>query len=1519
MKPDAKPGTRVIDQDRLLEQIRQIRLTEDKSSQGDVLTNTFQELFKRCASPASTRIDLDDLGQWINTAKSLLTTQSECLHQLLDTKCQSQLVQIFWEKLEHERAAVAKRAEPTLHSLLALLKIMDDEGGELSHLANLLLDRATQDIETRTSLVIYDVMLSVYDASVVLTRYPSLYSDLIHKFSSQVDIPTRRSRVCMRVLRSKGEELGLKFDLKAIAPDAPKPSHALWTEWSQFAILPMKDALLSHDLYKRNSTSVYHLTELFQLAPASVVPLVSALLAHPDPHHSLPAILGTLRAAKQFGLCRVATKSAHALEALLGKEVQDLSNSFHDHPIVQPVIVAPPAILAACIHASIEELQVAALSIVVESRSPIAPISQEELSVLHAFLQASFSSTHASGRGSLNSLFGRLLVRMSGIGYAAEREIAKLKDFPEAADEVAQHKQALKSSRGFVQSAATMILDALHPGAPYYMVIASLTFLELMLNAGVDPSFKRNPSALKSTFGKFAQEYSLNVPIINARTVRALLSCADSTYDDIQVRALGILHSFPAPLPGLEDRETAERAILLKAKELLLSGRDSESTAAGSLLRVYQQVYIRRLGWMPTSLLELSRQDGKRKEPSETTPSKSTRELALFTDLLSFLEAQIAVAENQGLLAAAKSNPVHGSFITLQKMLDDDDFWVSSDSEFQGQVRTQFLRAQPLIDRVWKVAQPILCAAAPEGNSHESGEGADTADTEVARAIAAAEGSPEGVMSESVIRKSQVMLSYSWRGMKEAAALLGKLVSSPMKKDVETAQAVWKVDEVESVGTRFTEWMTAVRHRGAFSTIYPAYSSAAAAILRCRWPEVNRKPHQWLSSFISKVTSPDNRVSTTRRSAGVGYAVLALVTATPLRPDRKPLDSAVEQLVRASDDCFGDNDEQVAAAHIHAINILRVLVLDSSLAESMYPHVDTLLTLAIRRFQSPVWYIRNAGLMLFSALAPRIFPARKTNEDDTTGQLPANRFFQMYPTLYDTLTENLRKSLQDGLHQSTNAADAEKAGSLYAVLFTLSRTQAIDHQESGTADLLALRQLVGQCLGSTDFKIREIAARAFGALTSPSQATATCTELLQVLPSAGENTRHGNLLALNRIVRVHGADGELTGELQALEQSETARGHSPDVLKALRAVVRLCLAATQGTHAVQDEEESIDALRAQLWDEEQDFQVRTNAADALYERYDEVDAVKVNISQEWERAASLAMVSERVPLREAVLALLGHLTGSVLAETHQDNDFKLRAVTTFSRLACFCSREDGHVESRLAAAHALSAFGSHLFNTVDDEVKRSRPLFNARIAVTDLLQDDDEEVRGIAAELIAKSLSGQSKSADEDISASLLRAARSAVASSTICTEKVWDWMNSRYGLDSDNYWTKYLSRVILPLDSDVQKALHDALNPSLALFAAERPNLFRDREMDVLRAYRLLKSSNGTFLRHQVVKRTQSKLQTIEKILEELLRDGNTLRFVTGRLLAVRLCLTVEITGESTESMREIQVRVKELLDLTL
>ncbi len=102
--------------------------------------------------------------------------------------------------------------------------------------------------------------------------------------------------------------------------------------------------------------------------------------------------------------------------------------------------------------------------------------------------------------------------------------------------------------------------------------------------------------------------------------------------------------------------------------------------------------------------------------------------------------------------------------------------------------------AQKLIDRVWHVTKAVLCNSAPEGSTEaEASEGASDAnvgldqpsshETALAMRVADDDGKQPFMQPQEESNagpKHQVILSYSWRGMKEASALLGVLVSASL-------------------------------------------------------------------------------------------------------------------------------------------------------------------------------------------------------------------------------------------------------------------------------------------------------------------------------------------------------------------------------------------------------------------------------------------------------------------------------------------------------------------------------------------------------------------------------------------------------------------------------------------------------------------------------------------------------------------------------------------------------------------
>lgn len=67
----------------------------------------------------------------------------------------------------------------------------------------------------------------------------------------------------------------------------------------------------------------------------------------------------------------------------------------------------------------------------------------------------------------------------------------------------------------------------------------------------------------------------------------------------------------------------------------------------------------------------------------------------------------------------------------------------------------------------------------------------------------------------------------------------------------------------------------------------------------------------------------------------------------------------------------GSSEQHRNSTTVHALNVLRLLFLDGSLASSLKGFVAETMMTAVKGFQSPKWAIRNSSTMVFSALVVR--------------------------------------------------------------------------------------------------------------------------------------------------------------------------------------------------------------------------------------------------------------------------------------------------------------------------------------------------------------------------------------------------------------------------------------------------------------------------------------------------------------------------------------------------------------------
>ena len=330
--------------------------------------------------------------------------------------------------------------------------------------------------------------------------------------------------------------------------------------------------------------------------------------------------------------------------------------------------------------------------------------------------------------------------------------------------------------------------------------------------------------------------------------------------------------------------------------------------------------------------------------------------------------------------------------------------------------------------------------------------------------------SPEGC-DQYGVGSAQLVLSYAWRATKESTILLQRLL------DFELTES-----QLLRVGELVLDQLSTVRHRGAFSAVYPTFIKVAS-ICQKMMPGQTKK---WLDFNISLIQTKTQLI--TRRSGGLPFLITAIVTV-----ERDLLRYTFDRLLEISREPVDEKaeSEKMDIAQVHAFNCIKTLFIESQLATSVAPYIYEGLELALSTFSSKIWSVRNCSIMLFTALQNRLFGRKK---------MSARVFFSRFKGIREILIKILKSSIAEGNLET-----------LFPVLTILSKLEA----NPGYDGLDEFKPLLRVCFATKYWKIREAAARAMPALiTDPNQ---EAVSLLETCSIKNQNKMHGHLLAIKSL------------------------------------------------------------------------------------------------------------------------------------------------------------------------------------------------------------------------------------------------------------------------------------------------------------------------------------------------------------------------------------------------------------------
>ncbi|WFD26507.1 phosphatidylinositol N-acetylglucosaminyltransferase [Malassezia nana] len=700
-------------------------------------------------------------------------------------------------------------------------------------------------------------------------------------------------------------------------------------------------------------------------------------------------------------------------------------------------VSVPRRVLETCLASASPRLHVAALALCVEAASPARPLEPAEAHGVRRFLATSLSLPSAVARQDTLAYLVKLLVRL--------RTSAK----NGSSDEL--EKDVYASA-----------VQAIHPGAPYARTVLGVSLLLVLVEASARtraPEAVYADSALQEAvraLHKAQQTFPaapLAMPHPTMPVVQRLMHlAAESTYDDIRsTAALVLVRLAEDDACMLHDPAFLIPHVVQPSVERLGASKEAEAHAAVQLLRLYHRVAPPSCHAAILACVA----------PTPVPPTGDWT-ADLLTAHLARVQAQLDASPS---LVLASHAGVHGALAALTYL-----------AGAAPHVDREPLRA--LVERVWALVAPVLCAAAPEGADDVS---------EWERALAATHSAPDDVDAKALPGPQRV-LSFAWRAIKEAAALHTVYAKSAPP------------DALAAANELFQTWLLQIRHRGAFSTVYPEYHALARALVAA--PTTSALPGTWLHTLLDRVDAHAEGFSTTRRSAGLGYAVLALLSAQPPAARTAATERVVARLVR-----MGRNAAPMRC--IHGLNMLRVLVMDSIMASAMRLHLGDALSLAVTSFSSTHWSVRNAATMLFAAISTRHFGVRAF-------QGAAHHGPWLDPLL--EASPSLRPALLDTLVASAahvGAADLAELGhgsALYAVLLLLSRTQP---QAWPNVDVLLAP--LEQCTHSANAAVRDLAATCVARLVPVDQRDAWVERLLREATPRDQNALAGTLAVVHAL------------------------------------------------------------------------------------------------------------------------------------------------------------------------------------------------------------------------------------------------------------------------------------------------------------------------------------------------------------------------------------------------------------------
>ena len=327
--------------------------------------------------------------------------------------------------------------------------------------------------------------------------------------------------------------------------------------------------------------------------------------------------------------------------------------------------------------------RITALSLLISSHISTRPFGQATLRLLKSKLENFLADPDADFRSDVFSMFQKLIDRIRAITAVLARQSNRV---PSIVNEIEQKCQAsqvflLEYHKVFLRWLLRLLTWMLEPTANYQKHISALQCLLILVKSGVDPNV---PSQFFSKSALGETRWAFHVHTCTSELERLLLDLLLDPFDDVRQTSAAILriyYSSSNPVAGGDYlRSTLRRAeAIMKA-----TGRADQADGFAHAWALYCRQSTGRQG-------------------NDTSSAAETAKL--LSDVHLKLDRILGIARTN-LSTAVKGYPLHGLLIGLRYALIQDSMHLTNDHR---------LIIIKRLEEIWIVIKPVLCNDAPEG------------------------------------------------------------------------------------------------------------------------------------------------------------------------------------------------------------------------------------------------------------------------------------------------------------------------------------------------------------------------------------------------------------------------------------------------------------------------------------------------------------------------------------------------------------------------------------------------------------------------------------------------------------------------------------------------------------------------------------------------------------------------------------------------------------------------------------